>query len=612
MLWRIPFIVPMLVITLIATAGPADADHVEPQWFGQPPIGFEGLIFESGPQISDFVIDTQRGLAYVSVPGQGLVLRITQAEFRIVDTPHVGVSPTDLEMLSDGNTMAVASSNPAELLLVDLDSFSVKRRIPVGAELGVERIQAVRQVDDETLVVIGDHGSRRSSVVTIDLVSGVPVAIGDGFTIEGDAEIFADYGNGTVIIGTDRPYGLHEFDLQSGALLRSSDPSLDLSGTEEGVMDPSGTRLFLWTGRVIDVAGFTQIAVIPGGTVNVDPEGGVVYSVKWDDSTLRVVDAATYDVLSEISVSCRSSLSRIVAVNIAPAGEHVILSSTSGVCLEPLDGGGESPAEVTIEIATPDVWPVESNIAVFDQTGRLAAEFLDVQLRRTFRARPGEYSFLVFGVVDARGWPHFARWVGGRTLLDRDGPELQSVEGETRFEIEMLPVFYDIRDASETFWDAIFWLQATGITTGCASVLFCPNDFVTRGQMAAFLDRALDLPPGGPSGFVDDGGTFRQNIWNLRAAGITTGCAPDRFCTDDFVTRGQMAAFLDRALGLPVGGPSGFVDDGGTFRQNIWNLRAAGITTGCAPDRFCTDDFVTRAQMAAFLERALADDWPHV
>jgi hypothetical protein len=40
-------------------------------------------------------------------------------------------------------------------------------------------------------------------------------------------------------------------------------------------------------------------------------------------------------------------------------------------------------------------------------------------------------------------------------------------------------------------------------------------------------------------------------------------------------------------------------------------LRAAGITTGCAPDRFCTDEFVTRAQMAAFLERALADNWPH-
>jgi len=35
------------------------------------------------------------------------------------------------------------------------------------------------------------------------------------------------------------------------------------------------------------------------------------------------------------------------------------------------------------------------------------------------------------------------------------------------------------------------------------------------------------------------------------AAGITAGCDPpvnDRFCPDDVVTRGQMAAFLHRAL----------------------------------------------------------------
>ncbi|MFO7292941.1 MAG: S-layer homology domain-containing protein, partial [Acidimicrobiia bacterium] len=52
--------------------------------------------------------------------------------------------------------------------------------------------------------------------------------------------------------------------------------------------------------------------------------------------------------------------------------------------------------------------------------------------------------------------------------------------------------------------------------------------------------------------FVDDDGSiFEGDIERLAAAGITRGCNPpdnDRFCPDDPITRGQMAAFLFRAL----------------------------------------------------------------
>lgn len=43
--------------------------------------------------------------------------------------------------------------------------------------------------------------------------------------------------------------------------------------------------------------------------------------------------------------------------------------------------------------------------------------------------------------------------------------------------------------------------------------------------------------------------TFHANIDNLRDAGITTGCSPTTYCPNDPVTRGQMAAFLNRGLG---------------------------------------------------------------
>ena len=162
-------------------------------------------------------------------------------------------------------------------------------------------------------------------------------------------------------------------------------------------------------------------------------------------------------------------------------------------------------------------------------------------------------------------------------------------------------------DDGTTFEDDIEWLAAAGITLGCEPRLFCPLDDVTRGQMAAFLNRALDLPATGTDFFDDDDGTtFEDDINRLAASGITQGCDTGRFCPSDDVTRGQMAAFLNRALDLPATGTDFFDDDDGTtFEDDINRLAASGITQGCDTGRFCPSDNITRGQMAAFLNRAL-------
>ena len=73
--------------------------------------------------------------------------------------------------------------------------------------------------------------------------------------------------------------------------------------------------------------------------------------------------------------------------------------------------------------------------------------------------------------------------------------------------------------------------------------------------MAAFLVRALKYTDnGGGDLFVDDDGSiFEHDIDCLGTAGVTKGCNPSdgniKFCPDKNVTRGQMAAFLHRALG---------------------------------------------------------------
>lgn len=164
---------------------------------------------------------------------------------------------------------------------------------------------------------------------------------------------------------------------------------------------------------------------------------------------------------------------------------------------------------------------------------------------------------------------------------------------------------------------AIEAITAAGITRSCnppQSDRYCPRRPVTRGQMAAFLTRALDLERTGAAFADTDGHLFEAEIAALAAAGITRGCDPPadtRFCPDAHVTRGQMATFLMRALDLETA-ESTFVDTvGSVHRDAIGALAAAGVTRGCDPPdntRYCPDRAVTRAEMATFLTRALGLD----
>ncbi len=128
--------------------------------------------------------------------------------------------------------------------------------------------------------------------------------------------------------------------------------------------------------------------------------------------------------------------------------------------------------------------------------------------------------------------------------------------------------------------------------------------------VAAAPGSGTELPPTGGA-FVDDNGSiYEADINAIAAEGITKGCSPDgtRFCPELPVTRAQMASFLVRGLDLPSGGRSGFTDIAASIhRTDIDALAAAGITKGCDPSHtvYCPERPVTRAQMAAFLTRAL-------
>lgn len=100
-------------------------------------------------------------------------------------------------------------------------------------------------------------------------------------------------------------------------------------------------------------------------------------------------------------------------------------------------------------------------------------------------------------------------------------------------------------------------IAAAGITTGCNppdNSYYCPGRYITRAEMASMLARAFNLQASSQADFSDVANSVHEaNINAIAEAGITIGCNPpanDRFCPQDRVTRGQMASFLARAIGL--------------------------------------------------------------
>ena len=112
--------------------------------------------------------------------------------------------------------------------------------------------------------------------------------------------------------------------------------------------------------------------------------------------------------------------------------------------------------------------------------------------------------------------------------------------------------FEDVDRYLPRFWPPFIERMAElGVTTGCDDgTNFCPNDPMTRAQMAVFLTRAFSLPDGPDPAFSDvsDHAWYYDQVAALAASGITGGCGDGTaFCPGDATSRAQMATFLHRA-----------------------------------------------------------------
>jgi glucose/arabinose dehydrogenase len=180
---------------------------------------------------------------------------------------------------------------------------------------------------------------------------------------------------------------------------------------------------------------------------------------------------------------------------------------------------------------------------------------------------------------------------------------------------------------TNTYWRFVEAIFEAGITAGCTTGTppsFCPDQNVSRAEMAIFLlkgrhGEAYVPPPATGTVFADVPSTSFGAAWieQLFNEGLAAGCAtnPRRYCPTENVRRDEMAVFLLRAKYGPSYTPppatgTVFADVPASYWAAPWieQLFNEGITAGCAtsPRSYCPAGLVPRGPMAAFLSRTFA------
>lgn len=183
------------------------------------------------------------------------------------------------------------------------------------------------------------------------------------------------------------------------------------------------------------------------------------------------------------------------------------------------------------------------------------------------------------------------------SLPTEDGIQLTVNGGATVKIVDNSKDFIDTRN----HWakDAIDFVSARGLVNGMNDSIYAPNNSTTRAQLWTILARQNDADLNGGNTWYE-----KAQLWS-KNKGISDGTEPNAA-----INRAQMVTMLWRTMGQPTaGGTANFTDvpaDSYYASAVAWAV-AHGITTGVGNGRFDPNSTCTRAQIATFLWRAMAE-----
>jgi Metallo-peptidase family M12/S-layer homology domain len=232
---------------------------------------------------------------------------------------------------------------------------------------------------------------------------------------------------------------------------------------------------------------------------------------------------------------------------------------------------------------------------------------------------PGAGTIMSYCHLPPCGWQYVSLQFHPRCINDFMLPEINGASC-----LASPATFTDV-PTTNPFFHWVETVYRIGVTGGCntSPLMYCPNNSVTRQQMAVFLMKSEHgsgyTPPAcssDPFPDVSCSSPFATWIQQLVAEGITSGCGGGNYCPTAPVTRQQMAAFLlktQHGSGYtpPACSSDPFPDVPCSSPFAIWiqQLVTESITGGCAGGNYCPTNPVTRAQMAVFLTKTFDLGW---
>ena len=227
----------------------------------------------------------------------------------------------------------------------------------------------------------------------------------------------------------------------------------------------------------------------------------------------------------------------------------------------------------------------------------------------TAKADPG-YVLETLTVLDSKGnaLPLTDKGGGMFTFTMPNG----QVEVKAVFAAEVKTASFRDVPVDAYYYDAVKWAAEKGITTGQADGLFGSDRSCTRAQIITFLWRAAGSPVVNYAmemGDVSADAYYAEAVRWALSRGITSGTGGGAFSPDDACTRAQAVTLLARALSTKAGSAANFTDvPADSYYANAvsWAVEG-GITAGVGGGRFDPAATCTRAQIATFLWRAMAE-----
>lgn len=186
------------------------------------------------------------------------------------------------------------------------------------------------------------------------------------------------------------------------------------------------------------------------------------------------------------------------------------------------------------------------------------------------------------------------------------------VSAEEEIRTQSQTTFNDVSKSSFAY-EAINDLAARQITMGYPGNRFKPTEAITRGQFAALIARALNLPAA-TSRFLDvpKSKALYADISKAYAAGIALGDREGNFHPDRLVTRADVAVMVDRALqkkGNYTNEAALAFNDAGTVPKyaltSVKRLTHYQIIAGKTGNTFAPAEQADRAQSSVFIWRML-------